>query len=511
MVQTDLLAWKALFDSTGGFNWTYCSDSRENPCSCDVSLDQRVKCRVNGEISEIVLRNNNLQCDTLPVHKIRVFQDLRKFMLDNKGVTNQNQFHEYDSGRQCIHLPECESEWVCAVGTGEFCHNVVSTSVPSASPTTQLTLNEADMKFWQALYDETNGPHWKTKCSREDPCTCVSIDQNKRVECAKGYIVDIMLADNNMTGTLPVALLSTLPYLERVVLAGNVFENSACANLPKCTDTFEWGCDFFETGIRFCVDEFEVSTSRPTGSPTNSPSYLPTSSPIAVDIETNSPTNLPTVLPTNTPTTSVKFGLARFASATFNRSKHDTNAFKIDIANRISKLLPGNPSCTILDVREGSVIVEFSVRASVHLIENMQLEDESLGRADIFILDKETTNIPTSSPTVLPPQAGTGNNNLTVPQLVGISLSIGFVVLGSIFIVIWYFKKIRRQAMGDMSGKSLTCSMSGHDDHNMDKYDEENEDDEDVKKTSDQVQLAIPLPSNSFDHIARENHFPPAV
>ena len=67
-VQLD--AWKKLYDGTGGASWSFCSDKREDPCSCTYSKwggTGGVTC-VGEDMTELEMDEANLQgniCTTL--------------------------------------------------------------------------------------------------------------------------------------------------------------------------------------------------------------------------------------------------------------------------------------------------------------------------------------------------------------------------------------------------------------------------------------------------------------
>jgi hypothetical protein len=62
LAHADCSAWKDLYDSTNGANWTRCSDARSDPCSCNFydDYEEGTKC-TDGHITYIGFYTNNLR------------------------------------------------------------------------------------------------------------------------------------------------------------------------------------------------------------------------------------------------------------------------------------------------------------------------------------------------------------------------------------------------------------------------------------------------------------------
>ena len=62
--ETDCHAWQALYSSTGGSKWDFCSDKRLDPCSCKYGNPDLgfhgVKCD-NNRLTQLSLDGNNLR------------------------------------------------------------------------------------------------------------------------------------------------------------------------------------------------------------------------------------------------------------------------------------------------------------------------------------------------------------------------------------------------------------------------------------------------------------------
>ena len=72
-------AWTAFFDATGGKSWTYCFDTRTDPCSCK-TLTADV-CNASGTTVESVRLGSNNLSGTLP-QQIGAWVDLKSFAVD---------------------------------------------------------------------------------------------------------------------------------------------------------------------------------------------------------------------------------------------------------------------------------------------------------------------------------------------------------------------------------------------------------------------------------------------
>ena len=72
-------AWTAFFDATGGSGWTYCSETRTDPCSC-TTLTADV-CDASGTTVESVRLGTNNMSGMLP-QEIGAWVDIKSFAVD---------------------------------------------------------------------------------------------------------------------------------------------------------------------------------------------------------------------------------------------------------------------------------------------------------------------------------------------------------------------------------------------------------------------------------------------
>lgn len=129
VLQSDLVAWQALYDSLDGVNWNYCNSQAmyNNPCSeCMNGSAYKVKCDViNGvaRITEISLPDNNM-AGWLSDQILRALTALTSINLDKNKFTNT----------VCVNLPECKQSLQCSFASAGIS---ICTASPTLKPSTQ--------------------------------------------------------------------------------------------------------------------------------------------------------------------------------------------------------------------------------------------------------------------------------------------------------------------------------------------------------------------------------------
>ena len=288
----DLISWQIMYNSMNGGSWVTCN-SFDDPCNAlgcdDVRNDRYVTCGiVEGQlrITQIVMRNNDLY-GFFPLTALQdKFTALEVMDLSNAGALRLHR-NVLTNGPACFGLPRCYTVMSCdfsntGVGplTGPGCE--------TPPPTTPGLIND-DLLAWQSLYDSLNGNAWiQCRGARDDPCTgCnpefinsgVGVSEGEGegpadgilngVTCSGTRITKIVLRQNNLDGTVPVAALAYMEGLNTLNLANlfgitsvgaNRLYNSPCVAYPPCLNPSIAECNFFQTGSSLCP----FATQSPT-------------------------------------------------------------------------------------------------------------------------------------------------------------------------------------------------------------------------------------------------------
>ena len=143
--------------------------------------------------------------------------------------------------------------------------------VLAATDCTQVTqIPQIECEALVALYNSTNGPGWKNKAGwnvTNTPCSWYS------VSCSGGYVSEIFLNNNQLTGSIPVEL-GKLSNLQRLSLGENQLTGSIPVELSKLSNLQRLYLDGdqltgsipVELGKLNSLQEFYLSNNQLTGS-----------------------------------------------------------------------------------------------------------------------------------------------------------------------------------------------------------------------------------------------------
>ena len=236
------LAWQELYDSLEGSRWANCSSTRSDPCSCTNDWPQPfITCGssgivrmyrpggvIDGEtpsaVGTIPDSFGQLTALTYLVFDRNVWgtipasfgqlQDLTQLFFESQNLAGT-----IPSDLPFAQMTRCSfgdngRSFACPLPPGAVARCGVSASAcGSGSPCTgtSTTLAVEQCLAWGFFFDATGGKAW-TACSdtKFDPCKCQGWDNDKAAVpvCNPGAttISNIILAKNNMIGTLPPSI-----------------------------------------------------------------------------------------------------------------------------------------------------------------------------------------------------------------------------------------------------------------------------------------------------------------
>ena len=111
-------------------------------------------------------------------------------------------------------------------------------TINSSSQTCIVPTSERDALI--ALYNATDGPNWTNNTNWN---TAVDVCDWSGVTVVNGNVTEVLLINNNLTGTIPTEM-GSLPNLERLVLGSNNLSGSIPNTLTNLTNLIDFKVDF---------------------------------------------------------------------------------------------------------------------------------------------------------------------------------------------------------------------------------------------------------------------------